>query len=155
MIARMVFNALDHGVLVQGPLGRVAAANPAAAEILGVDRDDLVGSRLEQITGALIRADGSTFDPDELPGRLAYLSGKPQLDVPIGLPLADGTLRWIEVSSRPLRSEGEVFAVVSAIRDVTERPTGRGGAARGRTPPASRARARGGRLRHPRRRRRG
>ena len=121
MIARMVFNALDHGVLVQGPLGRVAAANPAAAEILGVDRDDLVGSRLEHITGALIRADGSPFDPDELPGRQAYLTGKPQLDVPMGRPLADGTVRWIEVSSRPLRSEGEVFAVVSAIRDVTER----------------------------------
>ena len=121
VIARMVFNALDHGVLVQGPMGRIAAANPAAAEILGIERDDLVGSRLEQIRDSLIRADGSPFDPDELPGRLAVLSGKPQLDVLMGLPLVGGEARWIEVSSRPLRSEGEVFAVVSALRDVTER----------------------------------
>ncbi len=39
-IARMVFNALDAGVLVQGPRGRIATANPAAARILGVELDD-------------------------------------------------------------------------------------------------------------------
>jgi len=121
VIARMVFNALDHGVLVQGPLGRVAAANPAAAEILGVDRHDLIGGLVEHLTGPLLRADGSTFAPEDLPARVAVTTAQPQLDVLIGLPDDDGTVRWIEVSARPLRSEGAVFAVVSAIRDVTER----------------------------------
>jgi diguanylate cyclase (GGDEF)-like protein/PAS domain S-box-containing protein len=120
-ISRMVFSALDAGILVQGPLGRIATANPAAAEILGLDLDDLVDTRIEDLTAGFVRPDGSTFAPSDLPGPLAISTGEAQLDVIMGIPGPAGSTRWIEVSSRPLSNRGKVFAVVSSIRDVTER----------------------------------
>jgi diguanylate cyclase (GGDEF)-like protein/PAS domain S-box-containing protein len=121
-IARMVFNALDAGVMVQGPLGRIAAANPAAARILGVELDDIVGSDSSGLAGPLLHPDGMPMTAEELPSRVAVRTGQPQLDVLLGLPADDGDdQRWIEVSARPLSHRGQVFAVVLTLRDVTER----------------------------------
>ena len=120
-MARMVFNALDDGVLVQGPRGRIATANPAAARILGVELDDIVGSDAGDMARPLLRPDGTPLTPDELPSRVAVRTGEPQLDVLLGLPGDDGEPRWIEVTARPLTHRGQVFAVVSSLRDVTER----------------------------------
>jgi diguanylate cyclase (GGDEF)-like protein/PAS domain S-box-containing protein len=120
-IARMVFNALDAGVLVQGPRGRIATANPAAARILGVELDDILGSDSGDLAGPLLHPDGTPMTADELPSRLAVRTGRPQLDVLVGLPSDEGDQRWIEVSARPLTHRGQVFAVVSSLRDVTER----------------------------------
>jgi diguanylate cyclase (GGDEF)-like protein/PAS domain S-box-containing protein len=120
-IARMVFNALDAGVLVQGPRGRIAAANPAAARILGVELDDIVGSDASGLAGPLLHPDGSPMTADEMPSRMAVRTGQPQLDVLVGLPRDEGDERWMEVSARPLTERGQVFAVVSSLRDVTKR----------------------------------
>ena len=120
-LARMVFNALDEGVLVQGPLGKVATANPAAARILGIPLDDLIGSHTDQLPGPLLRGDGTPMPRDELPGRRAIRTGEPQLNVLMGIGSRDGAARWVEVNARPLQFKGETFAVVSSIRDVTSR----------------------------------
>ncbi len=121
-IAHLVFNALDEGVLVQGPLGRIAIANPAAARILGVDIEELIGGDVRDLAQPAIQADGSVLAQHQLPGQLAVSTREPQLGVLLGLADEDdGTVRWLEVNSRPLMSGGEVFAVVSSIRDVTER----------------------------------
>jgi len=121
-IARMVFNALDAGVMVQGPLGRIAAANPAAARILGVELDDIVGGDASGLAGPLLRPDGTPMSAEEMPSRVAVRTGQPQLDVLVGLPVDEGEeQRWMEVSARPLTQRGEVFAVVLTLRDVTER----------------------------------
>ena len=120
-LSRMVFNALDHGVILQGPRGRIAAANPAAARILGVPLEDLVGNDLHEAPTELIRPDRSPLPPDEQPSRVALHTGRTQHDVLVGLPGHDGPDRWIEITARPLAYEGQVLAVVSSLRDVTER----------------------------------
>src|SRR4051812_22745908 len=120
-ISRMVFTALDEGVLLQGPKGRIATANPAAARILGVPLDELIGSHTDFLPGPVVRPDGSPMPRDELPGRRAMVTGEPQLGVLMGIGSEEGTPRWLEVNSRPLASRGTTFAVVSSIRDVTLR----------------------------------
>jgi diguanylate cyclase (GGDEF)-like protein/PAS domain S-box-containing protein len=120
-IARMVFEVLDAGVIVQGPLGRIATANPAAAAIFGISLEELFEARLEDLPARLLRADGSELPSDEVPGVVAARTGEPQLDVLVGLHPHGGELRWIEVSAQPLVWDERVFAVVSSIRDVTER----------------------------------
>jgi diguanylate cyclase (GGDEF)-like protein/PAS domain S-box-containing protein len=120
-IARMVFDVLDAGVVVQGPKGRIATANPAAAEIFGVALDDMMEARLEELPGRLLRADGTELPSDELPSQMAVRTGAAQLNVLVGLASPDRALRWIEISAQPLSWNGETFAVVSSIRDVTTR----------------------------------
>ena len=120
-IARMVFETLDAGIVVQGPLGRVAVANPAAARILGIEVDDMINHRLEDRIGPFVRPDGTPMASEELPGRLAFSTGVAQRDVLVGLSGAEGATRWLEVSASPLLYGDQVFAVVSSIRDVSTR----------------------------------
>jgi diguanylate cyclase (GGDEF)-like protein len=117
----MVFERLDAGVVVQGPKGRIATANPAAAELFGLTVEELLDERLDDLPGRLLRLDGTDLAPEDVPGVVAARTGEPQLEVLIGLALDDEPVRWIEVSSQPLKWGGETFAVVSTIRDVTER----------------------------------
>jgi diguanylate cyclase (GGDEF)-like protein/PAS domain S-box-containing protein len=120
-LSRVVFDALDQGVLLQGPRGRIAAANPAAARILGTRVEELVGNDLEVLPPGLVDADGHDLVTAELPSRVAQTTGRTQHDVLIGLTGDDGRLRWMEVTARPIVWEGAVMAVVSSLRDVTER----------------------------------
>lgn len=120
-IARMVFDVLDAGVIVQGPKGRIATANPAAADLFGVTLEAMIEARLGDLPGRLLRPDGSDLPPAEQPAQVAVRTGSAQLDVLIGLDVPGRARRWLEVSSQPLVWDGKVFAVVSAIRDVTER----------------------------------
>jgi PAS domain-containing protein len=76
-ISRMVFEALDAGIIVEGPLGNIATANPASARILGTELDAVVGGRLERLVGPMVRPDGSPVADDELPGRVAIETGEP------------------------------------------------------------------------------
>ena len=119
-LSKMVFNALDHGVLLQGPRGRIAAANPAAAEILGLDLEELVGNDMQEIP-QILDARGRDLDLEELPSRRAMQTGETQHDVLLCMPQDEGPDRWVEVTARPLRWHGQVMAVVSSLRDVTER----------------------------------
>jgi len=120
-LSRTVFDALDHGVLLQGPMGRIAAANPAAARILGTTVDELVGHDLEGLPAGMIDEEGRELVTADLPSRLARATGRTQHDVLIGLPDDDHSIRWIEVTARPIVWEDEVLAVVTSLRDVTER----------------------------------
>ena len=58
---------------------------------------------------------------DELPSRQAMQTGQTQHDVLLCLPPGRRPDRWIEVTARPLHCTGQAMAVVSSLRDVTER----------------------------------
>ena len=119
-LSKMVFDALDHGVVLQGPRGRIAAANPAAARILGIALDELVGNDLAEVP-RILDAQGRVLAVDQLPSRQAAQTGRTQHDVLLCLPGQDGPDRWIEVTARPLNWHGQTMAVVSSLREVTER----------------------------------
>ncbi|MGZ4707180.1 MAG: putative bifunctional diguanylate cyclase/phosphodiesterase [Acidimicrobiales bacterium] len=117
LIGRMVFESLHDGVLLCGPRGAVAAANPAAARLLGMSESALISG--EPIVGRLVWPDGSLLTRDDCPVRLALVSLAPQLGVLVGLLDDDVVCRWMELNVRPLVKEGRAFAAVMSIRDVT------------------------------------
>jgi diguanylate cyclase (GGDEF)-like protein/PAS domain S-box-containing protein len=120
-ISRMVFEALDVGVLLHGPLGRIAAANPAASRILGISIDDLVGMPAERLGSWFRQADGGPVDPEDLPGVGAHRSGEAISEVLMQLADPDGPIGWVEITAQPLSDGRDVFAVVWTMRDVTRR----------------------------------
>lgn len=117
---RRVLDALDEGVLVQSPAGRVLAVNAAASRILARPDQLVPGADRSALEGPLVRSDGTALPPDEMPGRRAVRTGEPQLGIVLGIP-AGGGIRWVEVNSRPIIEADAVVAVVSSVRDVTDR----------------------------------
>lgn len=114
-----VFDAIDEGVLVQTASGRIVAVNEAASRILGLPLDLLEGGDRTVLEGPILRPDGTPLPPDEMPGRQAIRTGRPQIGVVFGLANRGGAVMWVEINCRPLIEDGVPVAVVSSLRDVT------------------------------------
>jgi diguanylate cyclase (GGDEF)-like protein/PAS domain S-box-containing protein len=116
LLGRMVFDLLHDGVLLHGDRGRVAAANPAAAGLLGLNQSELIGG--EPLVGRLVQPNGSLLALEDCPVRRGIETLEPQLGVLLSL-VEDDEVRWMELNVRPLSHEGKAVAAVTSIRDVT------------------------------------
>lgn len=118
-----VIGALGVGLLVQDRAGTVLTVNRAAAELLCVPLTELRGANLAQVAWHAMGTGGSRLDPEDRPGRRCIETGVGSVGHVLGLRKPDGELRWIELDVRPLFADGDSapYAVVSTLRDVTER----------------------------------
>jgi len=119
---RGVVQALEEGLLVYGDDGRAVSCNAAAARILGLSEEQLIGVHAGQWPIGMTYEDGSPLTVDNTPSRRAFQTGVPQRDVVLRFERPDGEEAWVSVSSHPLVREGESapYAVVTAFSDVTE-----------------------------------
>jgi PAS domain S-box-containing protein len=120
---RSTVSALNEGIFVCDPQGRIISCNPAAEQILRVSIDEWRGRWPLAPHWIAIRADGSPMPPDETPC-LRVLAGEgPQLRVPLRAISPSGELVLFEVSALPVISPdtGLLMSVVSSFTDVTER----------------------------------
>ena len=110
---RLLVDAIDEGVLVVDANRRVVCANFAAARILAVPTSRLLGRALPEF-GLGLSADG--------PVTMAF-GGRPMSTVPVQVRDAQGTSRWLVVSTRPLLEPGKTVPteVLVSFDDHTER----------------------------------
>lgn len=120
---RTVLSALHEGVIRQEADGTISSHNPAAAHILGLTSEQLLGRTSHDPRWRIVREDGAPYPASERAPMRALQSGQPQLDDVYGVHQPDGTLKWISVNAQPLFQPGETkpYAVVSSFADVTER----------------------------------
>lgn len=120
---RGVIQALEEGLLVYGADGKAISANAAAARIIGLAQEELLGLPAGAWPGRMTFEDGSPLTPQTSPARRAFETGVPQREVIVRFEREDGVELWASVSSHPLIREGETrpYAVVSAFSDITER----------------------------------
>jgi diguanylate cyclase (GGDEF)-like protein/PAS domain S-box-containing protein len=123
---RSVVSALAEGVMVLAADGRVLEANEAAAQILGVARDALVGRSPDELvdsgfevldeTGVAVSADANAVLD-------AIRTGRPQRDIIVNVRRSDGSGAWLSVNLQPLQRTGdaEPHGVVCSLEDITER----------------------------------
>jgi diguanylate cyclase (GGDEF)-like protein/PAS domain S-box-containing protein len=123
---RSVVSALAEGVLVLAADGRVVQANDAAARILGLARDELIGRTPEDLStsgfevagesGERVTADANTVVD-------ALRTGRPQRDLILNVRRPDGSGAWLSVNLQPLLRAGErqPYGVVCSLEDITER----------------------------------
>jgi two-component system, cell cycle sensor histidine kinase and response regulator CckA len=118
---RELVEALDEGVVFQDRDGYVVACNTAAARILGVTRDALIGSRSGDPRFFTERADGTIVPPDQHTPDVARLTGTPQSDVVLRVRRPDGDTVWLTLNARPVFEPGETEAsgVVLSFTDIT------------------------------------
>lgn len=111
------------GVVVQDVAGRVIDHNAAAASVLHMTSDQLIGKASLDPTWAAVSADLRDLSGDEHPAMRALASGEPILGFVMGVRAGSGDYRWLRVDSHPLRSQGgagEIEGVVTQFDDVTE-----------------------------------
>lgn len=117
-----ILNTVSEGVLVVGTDLEIRFANPAAARILGVDREELQRRGYDDSAWSV-----RTLECKELPGGCrpvehALRSGHRVEDVEVALVRPDGREQVLSVNAAPLTSGPEdAGGAVISIRDVTER----------------------------------
>lgn len=114
----MVVQGLVDGIVTFDPRGRVATSNPAAARLLGIAATQLLGA-VREPDWVMIDEDGEPVAPDARPEAVVARTGEPAHQS-LGVPIDDGTVRWLRVSAHPIeRPNGERW-VVASYRDVSE-----------------------------------
>ena len=115
------FKADEIGVVFQLADGSIQACNPAAERILGFTLEQIQGHDSCASIWQAIHEDGSPFPGETHPAVVAIATGKPVLDVIMGLYRPSGELIWIQIDAQLLFQAAEMrpWAVTVTFRDIT------------------------------------
>jgi PAS domain S-box-containing protein len=119
---RNLFETLPQGVIYYSAAGDITGANPAAAEILGVDVGEMIASHLEPFEAA-VGEDGSRCGPEDFPVTVALRTGEVIADVVLGVPHGrTGEMRWLRITAVPdaWDEDGRPRRAYAMFRDLTE-----------------------------------
>jgi diguanylate cyclase (GGDEF)-like protein/PAS domain S-box-containing protein len=115
-----VVAALEEGVVVVGPSGRIESANPAAERILGVRAPEIIG--LPSTLAELYDETGAPLAPSNYPSAFTRRTGLPRHGQIVQLDRPDGSHVWLSMSCRALSSTDDLpRAAVISFTDITER----------------------------------
>ncbi len=120
-LQRSILDSLQDGVVVYDENERIVFFNPAAQEILGVPREELLGGWR---TWEPLGLDGRPMPAEERPVARTATTGEACVGVDVGLRRGDGGVRWTTVSTRALHespAENGRYSVVVAFTDITAR----------------------------------
>jgi PAS domain S-box-containing protein len=118
---RSLVETLDEGVLMLDRSGALAAVNPSAARILGMAPERILAVNGTDPDWSFIGPDGRPVPEADRPMRVTARTGVPQVAVPLGLRRADGSTRWLSVSTRAVDADDDgPHTVVVSFTDVTE-----------------------------------
>jgi PAS domain S-box-containing protein len=117
---RSVFAAMAEGVAIFDATGRLVDCNASAERILGRPREQIIGRSVNDNWHA-IRGDGTPFPPAEYPGNRTLHTGQPVRNELMGLLQPDGLVRWLGMSSEPLRLGGaeRAHGALTSFADLT------------------------------------
>jgi diguanylate cyclase (GGDEF)-like protein/PAS domain S-box-containing protein len=116
-----VVDALDEGVIMVDMTGELFVVNRSARAMLGAALDGVTSGRelLERLT--MVNEKGEPLAPDDHPSMLALCTGRPRVNVVIGIDEPGGRRRWVSTNSQPVRIAGtsQVQGVVCSFNDIT------------------------------------
>ncbi len=117
-----VVEALNEGVIMQEPGGKIVAFNKSVERILGLSAQEIASGSPEDSEWSLIREDGSPLLLEDYPTIVALRTGEPQSGVVVGVEGPKLARRWLSVNSSPLLSgDGSApSAAVASFSDITE-----------------------------------
>ncbi|TRZ98548.1 MAG: PAS domain S-box protein [Rhodocyclaceae bacterium] len=120
---RNVFSSMAEGFVLQGRNGEVIDANPAAEEILGLTRDEILGRVSADARWRAVFEDGVTFPGDQHPAMVTLRTGRALRDQIMGIQAPYRGLRWISINSTPIFAKGSDTpdAVIATFIDITAR----------------------------------
>jgi diguanylate cyclase (GGDEF)-like protein/PAS domain S-box-containing protein len=117
--AEAILATLHEALLVRDGDGRAVEWNQAFLDMWGTDGEKLRGSRLTPTD--VLRPGGEPLPHEARPVIAAHRDGVPRIGVPVGVPMPDGTTRWLRVNVVPFTGPDERRWSVTTLVDVTDR----------------------------------
>ncbi len=120
---RAVIAALDEGIVVQNPDGRITDANESACRVFELSREQLIGQMSLDSQWQTVHEDGSLFPTRTHPATIALGTGQRQTRVIMGVEKSDGARTWLSINAQPLFHGDALtpYAAVTSFTDITER----------------------------------
>ncbi|MDQ7824010.1 MAG: response regulator [Candidatus Eremiobacteraeota bacterium] len=120
---RLLFEKMSGGVIFYDSRGLIVSANPAAGLILGIPRQEMPGTALQDHGWVFITEEGGTLAPEHMPVNAALRTGRALTEQLIGLvnPEKERAL-WLILSAVPqfLKGESSPYQIYSIFTDITE-----------------------------------
>lgn len=118
-----LFDDLQIGVVVQDETSAILLSNTKAEELLGLTKDQLYGRTFYDEDWKIIKSEGDSFPPDELPAVRAIAEKEHIKNVIMGvLNPEHGFYVWLQVDANPLLDKkGNVLRVVTTFIDISQR----------------------------------
>ncbi|MET0858907.1 MAG: PAS domain S-box protein [Telluria sp.] len=118
-----IFRAIPHGLIFHDKNGVIVDANPAAEQLMGVDRAQLVGKTCTDPSWQAIREDHTAFHDHQHPAMVALRTGQSVPNEVLGLVAAGRGFRWMSINANPIFGKDQQLpdSVVTTFSDITER----------------------------------
>lgn len=122
---RELFETLTQGVVFQiPPEGEIVDANPAAEQLLGLSREQMLGRSPKDADWQIIDADAGRHNIDENPALMALRTGQIVRDRVLGIYHPQRKEhRWLHIDAIPQYGWGEEkpYMVCTLFTDITDR----------------------------------
>lgn len=109
----------DLGVVLYDRSGRAVDCNDRILELLGAERDELVGRSVNDGSWNVVRENGTPFPADERPGVETLRTGKSVSGVVMGIDTPGRARKWVTVHSCKVELNEESGGVLSSYQDIT------------------------------------
>lgn len=118
-----IFRAISEGLIFQDKDGIIVDVNPAAEQLLGLGRGQLLGRSCMDPSWQTVGEDGAAVQGHQHPAMVALRTGQSVRNQVQGIVAPSRGLRWISVNSNPIFGQGKEApdSVVTTFSDVTER----------------------------------
>lgn len=116
----LILNSAGQGIFGLDLRERTEFVNPAAAEMLGYEVEELMGGYIHDIIHHS-HPDGAPYPKEECPIYAALREGAVHRRTDEVFWRKDGSSFPVEYVSTPIREDGEVIGAVAAFSDITER----------------------------------
>ena len=121
---RRRYDAISAGMIVTDSQGRIAYANNAAGDILGLSPEQMLATTAHDSIWQFVREDGSPLPLDEFPPYVAIRTGKPVRGEVVGVVSGEPpSHHWIVLNCEPILdpATGKVTEIIDTFVDITER----------------------------------
>ncbi len=119
LCARDLFENLPIGLSICDSEGKILAANPMSARLLGLSQSETQESSILDAAGSVVRPDGTLMPVEEFPAWQALREQRFVDGAELGVRRPDGGIIWLSVSAAPL--SGPAGGAVVTYVDIGDR----------------------------------
>ncbi|WOI52761.1 ATP-binding protein [Parvularcula sp. LCG005] len=117
----LALSNMYEGMIVNDAAGKIVSCNEAAARILGLSLDDMVGAKSIDPKWQMTDEEGQPVEMRDHPAMICLRTGMPVTDAVLSVQNPRLESRWLRINARPIRdvATGVMQYVISTFADIT------------------------------------
>jgi PAS domain S-box-containing protein len=115
-----IFQAINRGIIITDPQGRITHANPVSETLTGLKRTKLLGNILSDLPWQITCPNGLPIPRERMPDQRALKEKRIIRDDVLGVKRPDKATAWLSITAAPLTDDDKkVESVMITIGDIT------------------------------------